>query len=321
MFKPHPSDSGTALLNFNAGSFQADSEQHCINFGGANLSLTRHATDPSPSGVTETLQHLAAALDMPLAIDRAQAHKLQALVSFAQEYCSPRAPGTTRVYERPIFVTSTDGAPPVLHQLYISHIVDSNEHLTFVRFDPIAVCPSASKRITEHDIQQLPIDSSSLVVGIDRRSFILRDGDALRVPHKLLEQYEVCISSPEKQSLYPGVRIEPPAKTAASRLMVTRPRILLIHSDGETKHDVTFESISPSAAKILVCDVHANPLNEAPPPFYELMVKSVRHGLEQDAIITNHGPARCFVSFKAKTKLDRSDADALRGKPQQQFLY
>lgn len=313
MFASSPLSTGAALLGYSAQAFQNAAARTGLLYPG-QLSLTEFATNPSPSGLKETIQLLAAALDLPLVIDREQAKKLQALIGFAQEYCSPRDPGAIRTYHRPLFVDPGDGKPFVLHELSIQHIVDSNEHLAFVSFEPRAVRPPPPQTpVQELDIKRLPIERGSLIVGIDSRSYILDHDDAITIPHALLTKYDLHLCAPDDTHYSPGFLISPAQH--------------LLTGFGATLPTIKRESIAS------LCGLKRQALNKAhitvlvddkadrPPKFYEATIQGVQQDSGTAFTITNHGPARCFVTFRAKDRIARAEADRMLATPQDRFSY
>lgn len=304
-------NSGAALLGYNAASMQA-SLAPSLQIP-SPLSLTEFATGPREPGVKDTLQHLAAALDAPLLMDRGQARKIQALVKFAQGFCDPSAPGCVRNYERPFVVDPGNGASRVLHQLRIQHILDSNEHLVLVRFTPLAVFPQPQTYVTSSAIKSLPIERDSLCVGVDSRCYVLDREASITVPHYLLNEHNLYLCAPDERYCSPGFLITANSN-AFSRWFTRLPTI---QPDGRSQDcTMKYKNVRTVSLSVSIRDG-----KDGPQKFYTTTIEGFQHNSESCFRISNHGPAHCFVAFAPKQRISSEESATIRGTPQEQFNY
>jgi hypothetical protein len=311
MFNNSPLNRGAALLGYNPAAVQQSLQQRLVIPG--PLDLTKFATAPPEPGLQETLKQLAMALDAPLHLDRQQAKKLQDLVTFAQGFCLRNEPGCVRNYERPFIADPGNGNPRVLHQLRIQHIIDSNEHLVLVSFIPRAVFPPPHTLIKRSDIDLLPIEHDSLFAGFDCRAYILDRGANILIPHNLLKEYDIHMCAPDERYTSPGFRLSS-NKNIFTHWATLLPAIQvngLSHSCRLTRQGLGTVQLTAS-----VQDRKDGPLN-----VYRATIEGLRAESEKAFMITNHGPARCFVAFHPKQPISSEESASIRGMTQKQFDY
>jgi hypothetical protein len=311
MFGTSPLNSGAALLGYNSATIQ-ESLKPWLEVP-ALLPCTEFATGRGEAGLKETLQLLAAALDAPAYLDRNQGRRLQALVKFAQGFCSPKAPGCVRNYERPFVVDPGSGAPLVLHQLRIQHIMDSNEHLVLVSFTPLAVFPQPQTHVTSCAIKCLPIERDSLFVGVDSRSYILGHDASVTIPHHLLNQYDVNLCAPDERYCSPGFLITANNKIV-SRWFTMLPKI---EADGSSQNC----SLNHKDLRTVSLAASVRDRRDGPQKIYRATIQGFEQASERCFAITNHGPAHCFVVFRPKQLISSEESARIRGTPQEQFNY